>query len=106
MTKKQALLRSIGKWEAICFDGYQREEGRSTSCFLCSLHSSYHGHFCDRKGACIISLVTGHGECQGSPYYRTSDWKVNRRPGSYADYQMLMFLYMLWHEYYGDEVSQ
>ena len=85
MTWKQALLRTIKRWENIC-----NGEG-AESCMLCIR---------DIRGCkCPLGLV-GMGCGAGSLYNNTSR-SLGMPEGIDGDFEMYFFLCMLYHEYYG-----
>jgi hypothetical protein len=103
MTERQALLKSIKKWETICFE---RETFSSNSCPLCERKLAWVK--CS-DGECPIALVTGAEECRGTKFYTTTQWRNSqvyngrKRYGRRdSDMAMLFLLYHLYHEYYGD----
>ena len=94
MTWKQALLQAIEKWDIICFSN-----GSAPVCALCRMTFGIH------CGECPIRAVT-HG-CNGFGWEDTSN-KVptNAERGCDADIHFYMMLCMLYHEYYGEPMSE
>jgi hypothetical protein len=108
MTWKQALLKSIEKWEDYCFTG-----DTNKSCALCNkVAVDTSTRFETRRkimacSSCPIGRV-GLGCVDRNKeaaidnlYARTRENSPNGTEDN--DYHMLFILYMLYHEYYGDE---
>lgn len=97
MTTKEALLKSIKKWEDICFEGGSDWGG--TNCALCEEYAE------DNCIHCPVNIVTDNNDCSGSPY---DDWgRKSRNTVCVKDendfnlaLQEYMFLCMLYWEYY------
>jgi hypothetical protein len=92
MTWKQALLKSIEKWDGICFN----HDDIETECQLC-IRAGLENHENANCNLCPIGTVTGKVSCYGTPYYDVQDDVVD------AEYEMYLFLCFLYHEYYGDD---
>jgi hypothetical protein len=102
MTWKQALEKSIEKWDKVCF------EGSYSDCALCEKDNSIwllneNADICEK---CPVSMTGNCCENENSLWKNTSDLKQRTRThfrwGTNADFQMYFFLCMLYHEYYGE----
>jgi hypothetical protein len=92
MTWKQALLKSIEKWDRICFG----HGSKFDECALCTKDKTFDSKYGEHKcHFCPILKVTGEQECYGTPYH---EWG-NDKDDAIHEY---LFLCMLYHEYYGD----
>jgi len=86
MTRKQALLNSVKRWERISFDGESSSKG---NCDLCDIAQN------GCKTNCIIGIVTQKGICCDTPH---DDYSWDNADSAVPFY---LFLCMLYHEYYG-----
>jgi hypothetical protein len=92
MTWEKALLKSIEKWDAICFEG-----AYTMPCTLCS--RAGRPKTC---GSCPLFLVGQ--ECENlnqSDLWSQTSENLCKNPGCDTDIHMYLFLCMLYHEYYG-----
>ena len=92
MTWKQALLKSIEKWDVICFE----DEGVDTECQLC-IRAGLGDHNDANCNICPIGIVTETRSCNKTTFYDAQRGLMD------AKYEMYLFLCMLYHEYYGEE---
>lgn len=97
MTWKRALEKAINKWETIAFDNPAHLE----ECALCKKNGGY--AYCY---GCPVHDVTGRDGCDGSPFRVWVDRKDNFGHDHHyiidAAIHELMFLYLLYHEFYSD----
>ena len=86
-----ALDESIAKWKGIVNGGQANMVVIKTSCALCYLID---GYACP---SCIISNFTSALDCDGTPFYGTSNWNSyfyqEVLQPNIADNQMLVILY-------------
>ena len=92
MTWKQALLKSIEKWDGICFDG----ESVNEECSLC-IRAGMGNHTNANCKLCPIGLTTKADSCNQTSFYEAQRGDFN------AKMHMYLFLCMLYHEYYGED---
>lgn len=95
MTWKQALKKSIEKWDKICFERgiYDR------NCALCDMPEPKDGGC----GNCPLALTGQECLTEKDLYSRTSDCRTLYPRGCNGDIQLYLYFCMLYHEYYGDE---
>jgi hypothetical protein len=88
MTIRQAIDKSIEKWERICFN---HEWVRD--CALCEYCTDTDWRTTDCR-KCPLGQATGDFGCH-ELWRRTSDGDARKNAGCDADYEMLFTLYML-----------